>query len=462
MSVRSAKKKRVRRSGAIEPEVDLGNVLCYADQGSFLGLRALGRQPTLHLTWIYPHPLERAAVLQFARRIAQGLLGRVVQRSALPWGRHRWVASPVPPAVTWRETPVAIEALQATRSDLFDLPIDPEHGPGWRLVVQPLNGGGTALSMLVSHTIADGQACVQALVSAITGQGLAHGLPARSWRWSPWMLVRDSAQSLHSLPAAWRAVNELWRNVHMIKPGKLRPVPPLRHREDTLSDPVVEVPLVCVGMDAGLCEQLAMDRGVASNTLLLAFATRLAFRLGRVDAAGQVKLALPVSNRQPGDRRGNALQPASVVVDPTVCHADLPGLQRQVRRAFADILRNGDGISMLAPLVLYVPRWLVRKMEWHALGADLPVGCSMLGKLPTELGNPVGKGELIQFSALERYTKSALERLEGLLFIVSYRIGDRQIVTVSGYQPDRATTRATLVPVVRAALDDIGLAATVV
>lgn len=461
MRFRSVGKQRAWRNGASEPEFDLDNVLCYADQASFLGLRALGRQPVLHLTWTYPHTLGRAAVAQFAMRIAQGLLGRVLQRSALPWGRHRWVASPVPLAVTWRETPVAIEALQATRNDLFDLRVDPEHGPGWRLVVQPLTGGGTALSMLVSHTIADGQACVEALVDAIAGHGDVHGLPAGSWRWSPGMLLHDSAQSLRNLLAAGRAVSALWRIVRMNNPSKPRQVAPLRQLDDTLSDPVVEVPLVCVSMDVGTCEQLAKDRGVAINTLLLAFAARLAFRLGRVDDAGQVKLVLPVSNRQPGDRRGNALQPASVVVDPAVCHADLPALQRQVRRALADILRNGHEMSRLAPLGPYVPRWLVRKLEWHALGAELPVGCSMLGRLPAELNNPVGEGNLVQLSALECYTRSALERLEGLLFIVSYRIDGREIVTVSGYQPHRATTRSMLVPVVREALDDIGLAATI-
>jgi diacylglycerol O-acyltransferase len=56
-----------------------------------MGLRALGRQPVLHLCWLYPQVLEETVVNQFNEQLSQTLLGRLLQRSALPWGRHRWV-----------------------------------------------------------------------------------------------------------------------------------------------------------------------------------------------------------------------------------------------------------------------------------------------------------------------------------------------------------------------------------
>ncbi|WP_395661899.1 hypothetical protein, partial [Aestuariivirga sp.] len=66
---------------AAGPRPDADDVLCYIDQGWFNILRALGRVPLLQLTWVYPHPLDEVAVKQFNEHLAQGLLGRVLQRS---------------------------------------------------------------------------------------------------------------------------------------------------------------------------------------------------------------------------------------------------------------------------------------------------------------------------------------------------------------------------------------------
>jgi diacylglycerol O-acyltransferase / wax synthase len=174
-----ANKPRGRHGKARDAGAD--DVLCYMDQGSFLGLRALGRGPALHLTWLYPHAIDEAAVRQFSERLTQGLLGRLLQRSPLPWGRHRWVANPVPGPVTWFRDPLPNERLPELGRVLLDLPVDPERGPGWRLAVQALEGGGCALTMLVSHTIADMQAATQAIADAVAGRCLDLGLPAPSW-----------------------------------------------------------------------------------------------------------------------------------------------------------------------------------------------------------------------------------------------------------------------------------------
>ncbi|MET0467453.1 MAG: hypothetical protein ABWZ87_01800, partial [Aeromicrobium sp.] len=62
------------------------------DQGSFVGLRALGHQPCTFLTWTYDRPVDLGAVARFNERLVRTLLGRLVQRSPWPGGRHRWVA----------------------------------------------------------------------------------------------------------------------------------------------------------------------------------------------------------------------------------------------------------------------------------------------------------------------------------------------------------------------------------
>ncbi|PIT04170.1 hypothetical protein TSA1_27955 [Bradyrhizobium nitroreducens] len=423
------------------------------DQASFVGLRALGRGPALQVTWLYPHAIDETAVTQFSERLAQGLLGRLVQRSPLPWGRHRWVANPVPGPVAWFRDPLPRESLSRLRRVLLDLPVDPERGPGWRLAVQALEGGGCALTLLVSHTIADMQATSQAIADAVAGRRLGCGFSPPSWRGSPLMLARDSVESLRALPGVWRAVVALTQRSGKRRASLPRSRPGARSRSQF--EPAVDVPLVQVVIDAGVCQQRASDLGVASNTLIMAFAARLAFRMDRVDASGRVKLVLPVSDRHSNDRRGNALRSITVMADPDACRSDPRTLQRDLKAALASLIRNGDDLSPLFPLIPYVPLWLARRLEREALGADLPVGCSLIGELPLDVNRPCGEASLLQISLLECYTASELERLGGVLFIPCYRVGERLFMTVSGYAPDRVTTRAQLAPFVRDALRDM-------
>jgi diacylglycerol O-acyltransferase len=460
VSLSSANKRRGRRGGPSQAAAGADDVLCYMDQGSFVGLRALGRGPVLHLTWLYPHAIEEAAVKRFSERLARGLLGRLLQRSPLPWGRHRWVANPVPGPVTWFRDPIPTECLPRLRGVLFDLAVDPERGPGWRLAVHALEGGGCALTMLVSHTIADMQAAAQAIADAVAGRGVDDGFPAPAWRWSPTMLARDSVESLRALPGVWRALVALVRRSREGSAGLSRSTSRGRSSHGHL-EPAVVTPLVQVVMDAEAFQLRASELGVASNTLILAFAARLAFRMGRVDATGRVKLVLPVSDRHSGDRRGNALRPVTVMADPKACRNSPLALQRDLKAAMASLIRHGDDLSPLLPLIPYVPLWLARRLERAALGADLPVGCSLTGELPMDLNRPCGEASLVQLSVLERYTAPELEALGGVLFMGSYRVGERQFLPTTGYAPGRATTHAELAPLVRGALADMGMGGTV-
>jgi len=67
------------------------NTLEFIDQASFLGLRALGRGPLAQYIWIYEHPVDVDSLRRFHRNLGHGLLGRRIERSVLPFGRHHWV-----------------------------------------------------------------------------------------------------------------------------------------------------------------------------------------------------------------------------------------------------------------------------------------------------------------------------------------------------------------------------------
>jgi diacylglycerol O-acyltransferase len=427
------------------------------DQGSFVGWRALGRQPVLHFSWTYQHSLDEAAVLRLNQSISQGFLGRVIQRSPLPWGRHRWVAPATIPPVTWFRDPIPLEHLPKWRSSMVSLPVDPEQGPGWRMAVQLLEGGGWALSILISHTIGDAEACSTAIADAAAGRKFRHQFPAPSWRWSPARLASDSLESLKTLPDVLKAITALVRRSRA-KGAVLAPPANQPQKISQLGPmPEVVMPLLKVVIHEPECEARAADLGVTVNVILAAFAARIAFRMGRVDVAGRVQLVLPVSNRQPDDLRGNALQSISVMADPESCHSTPRTLQSAVQAALLALRRHGDPISPLLPLVPYVPIWLARRSERMILSADLSVGCSLVGKLPEEFANLCGEAIHFELYTLERFSVSEIERLGGRLFLVSYRLNGQVLVSIEGYATGSVTDLDALKIRVSAAMADLGL-----
>jgi hypothetical protein len=436
------------------------NFLCYTDQGSFLGLRALGRGPVAPFTWLLAQQPDEAAVIQFNARLAQGLFARLLQRSPLPWGRHRWVRNMTLPPVMWLSHQHHGKHFHHLRMQMLDLDVDPETGPGWRLVVQPLEGGGCALSVLVSHTVADGQGIVQTIADAVAGRHLDFGYQPASWRWSPLRLLRDGTESLRELPGVGRALMALMQRQRSATPTSVHTSTGRQRGEHGASGQAVDVPFVPLVITADIFEARALELCVGVNTLSAALAVRLAHRMARVDASGRVKLVLPVSDRQPGDDRGNALRAVTLLVEPETCLANPRLLQRQVRSRLTELRRHGDELSPLLPLLPYVPLWLARHLERMALGSGLPVGFSLLGALPSELESPFGEASFLHISILERYTTAELDRLGGLLFVVCFRIGGRFFFTVSGYAPGRITVRSELTPLVQDALVDLGLRAT--
>jgi hypothetical protein len=457
MSTTPRKRRATASTGGAKAADGAADVLCYLDQGSFVGLRALGRQPVIHFTWIFEQPLDRTPAERLNEGLAEGLLGRLLQRSPLPFGRHRWVRNTTPAPITWFDDPIPFGRVHAWRDSLLSLPVDPEHGPGWRMAAQVLEGGGAALSLLISHTIADSEAAVQAIADAAASRRFGHEFPAPSSRWSPARFARDGLESLKAMPDAGRAVAALLRQMRQgssIAAGSSAPPP----RGNTQApDRDATVPLLQVLIDAPAFASRSADLGLMINVTIAAFAARLAFRMGRVDSAGRVKLVLPVSDRQPGDRRGNALRSMTVMADPEDSLSEPARLQRAYKSALVSLLREGNDLSALLPLVPYIPLWLARHMERAALGSDLPVGCSFLGELPPELSRPCGKASLLFMSPLERFTASALQALGGQLFVGGYRFNGYVMLSVAGYVPGSVTGRNDLMPLVQGALADIGL-----
>ena len=181
--------------------------LGYLDQATFLSLRATGHAQVMQLVWVYERPLDFVGLKRFHENFGYGLAGRRIERSPLPFGRHRWVASTGP------ATDIDVSDEARPRADLSDwidersqVSVDPETGPGWHLGVLPMADGSWAVSLVVSHCLLDGLGLAQTLVEAITGAVRDLDYPPPNARSRTQALTDDLREAIRGTRAAAGAV----------------------------------------------------------------------------------------------------------------------------------------------------------------------------------------------------------------------------------------------------------------
>ena len=125
---------------AVTRSAQRDNRIDFTDQAMFLGLRATGQEAVMQVVWIYERPVDLDGVRRFHEHIGHGLLGRRIERSALPFGRHRWVSALGPQS----DLDFAAERPRAELGRWIDerstMPLDPEYGPAWHVGVLPKQG----------------------------------------------------------------------------------------------------------------------------------------------------------------------------------------------------------------------------------------------------------------------------------------------------------------------------------
>lgn len=441
----------------------MDNQLAYMDQGSFLGLRALGRQPLIQFVWIYDRAVDVDGLLRFQKNLGYGLLGRRIERSPIPFGRHRWVAQAAP-------VELDIAATARRRDEVWDwadarlsLPIDPEHGPAWHLGVQPLRPGGAAVSLVVSHSVADGRAVSLAIADAVQGNRHDLGYPPPGARVARRAVAQDLAATARSLPDAARGLVAAVRTARAeISSKRLRgPSVQIQSREPGRRDdePLV-LPTATAWVDLDRWDRRAESLGGSSNSLLLGVVARLALGVGRVDGTGRVVLALPVSDRRVGDTRANALSVAKISIDPAAVTETLSGLRSEVAAALAAV--PGVSTDLLASMAItpFTPRALLRRLEKVAAAESSDVGCSNLGDCDARINRPDGTDAdwMVARSIESPVTAAILDRMGGHLFAGSGRVHGRMFISVGAWIPGGANSKHQLREQCGRALSDMGLA----
>jgi diacylglycerol O-acyltransferase / wax synthase len=414
------------------------NRLAFLDQAAFLRLRATGQDTAGQVTWIYDRAVDMEGLRRFNENLGRGLLGRRIERSPLPFGRHHWIVCHDAPDIAIAPSPRPRSEIGAWLDERGQIPVDPEYGPSWHIGLLPLEDGGAAVTLVTSHTVVDGAAIVIAIWEAVHGQTREFGYPpARSRSRLRGVLV-DGLDALRGLPEVFTALIAgiallLNRGRESASRPKLPTVP------FSAPDEPIVLPSLTLFCDLAEWDTRAHELRGNSNALFIAFAAGLAQRMGRVNPTdGFVAISVPVNQRATDDVRGNALTGLNFRVDPVRSATDLQLIRNEMKQGLANLQKNPDELLKPLPLVPYTPKWLARKAEGLAVGnADSPVGCSNMKAVPQELGHVDGSSSAYFSGRIfnQGATARSVEQAHGQLYLVSAQVNDRVSVGVTAYQP---------------------------
>ncbi|OMC52125.1 hypothetical protein A5745_02215 [Mycobacterium sp. IS-2888] len=436
----------------------MDNTLDLVDQTFF---RLDGAAGVGQAVWVYDRPVDIDGLRQFHRHLEQGRLSRRIERSALPFGRDRWVS-----ANDRRELEIAAPRRRAEfdawLGEQVNTPLDAERGPGWHLAVLPFTDGGAGVSLVLSHCVTDGIGGCLAIVEAACGYDGGVDWPAAGSRKRCRALREDARQTMRDLPAIGRAVAAAARLARRDRRGaeSAAPVPP----QAAGSDERITVPTATIFLDADEWDARAQALGGTSNTLFAALAARLAQRIGRVAEDGSVTLAIPVNKRTADDTRANAVAMVNITVDPALVTTDQRAIRTAIKHALIRSDQEDDERQTLLPLVSLLPKRLIKRMVGVATGGvSNVVVTSNLGAAPSEVNRPDGTdADYVAVRSLyPGVTKSVMHQLGGMLSLHSGRLHQQLVVSVAAYQPGVVDSNDVLKQHVTSVVDEFALGATI-
>jgi len=447
---RASFESRVSNGGA-RPD----NRLACVDHGLFAQHDAIGRKLVIQVVWVYEHAIDFDGLRRFRHNLGYGLLGRRIERSPLPFARHRWVLDRGPSDIDIAECARPRAELSDWADERSQLPIDPEWGPGWHLGVLPLMDGSTAVSLVVSHYLIDGLGLVVALVDAVLGNTRELGYPPPRSRTRLRAVVQDARQTARDAPKVARAlvtVAKLARKQTRARQDRhdiarspaSRPVA-LRGGN---GDEAVVAPMITIHIDQDDWDARARALGGTSRTLVAGLAAKLGERMGRRRAGdGAVTLQLPISDRAEGDTRANAMSFATVTVDPTRVTTDLRDARAAIKQALRTLRETPDDPLQFLWLASFTPKRAWQRMD-DAMPADpdLPVFCSNLGELGSAVRRLDGTECAYAMTRViaQHERRQWLERTGGQMILQSWRIRDKIRISVGAYQPGAENTKPAL------------------
>jgi diacylglycerol O-acyltransferase / wax synthase len=441
----------------------MSNILDLVDQAVFDFERATGATSRGQVVWIYNRAVDIDGLRRFHHHLQRGRLSRRIERSPLPFGRHRWVSSGQSD-LEIVATPRPREEFDVWLNEQANRSLDAEHGSGWHLAVLPFTDGGAGVSLVVSHCVADGMGGCLAIMEAAAGHDSGFDVPAagsrRRWR----ALREDARQTLRDIPAIRSAVKSAVaaaRSARQNRAAAGSQAPP--RALSAGADETITLPTATIFIDADEWATRAHALGGTSNSLLAGVAARLAERAGRVTADGSVTLGVPVNQRTANDTRANAVANVDVTVDATRATTDLSEIRSATKQALIHREQVPDERMALLPLVPLLSKRLVRRRVNVYTPSTTSVASSQLGAAPSIVNCPDGtQADYISLlSVCPGVTKATVQLSNGMMALISAAVNGRVFVSVLAYQPGSVTSNEKLRQVLSSIMEDFSLTATI-
>ncbi len=440
----------------------MSNVLDLADQTMFLGERATATTSVLQCIWVYDRAVDVDGLRRFHRHLGRGRLRRRIERSPLPFGRHRWVASTAQSELELVAAPRPREAIGDWLEEQAGKRPDAEHGPGYHLAVLPLTDGGAVVSLVTTHCLTDGVGLCEALADAASGRDDTIDWPAPAAR-PRWRALREDAhQSACDASSVGGAVVAAIRLAGTARHAGGAPPAAKRPALPSGADELITLPMVTLFINTDEWDARAEALGGTSNALLAGLAAHLARRVGRVASDGTVTVGMPVNERTPGDTRANAVVNVDITVDPGPATTDLREIRAGVKEALTRHLDEPDERWALLPLVPLIPKRVMRRLIGVVTGGSTTVVSSNLGALEPAVNRPDGT-DADHFAMRTVYpgvTTATMYRTNGALALLSGRVNGQVFVSFLAYELGRHNSIEQLRQNVSSALSDFGLTAT--
>lgn len=448
------------------------NRLALLDQAFYSGHRAAGQKEVMQVGWVYEHPVDLDGLRTLHQNLSRGLLGRLIERSPLPFGRHRWVADTRPADIDVAPAPRPRDELGDWFDQCTQLPLDPESGPGWRLTVLPLQDGSTAVSLVLSHYVIDGIGAALAVTEAVLAFKRDLGYPPPRSRNRLYAAVEDARGAAQDSPTVARALVAAVKEARRRRNDVSRPEParPSAVAAGGADDPVI-APSIWIRLKLDEWNARVEALGGSNSALAAAFTAKLDERMGRRHAdSGAVTMLLTVNNRTTQeDVRAVAVSFARVNIDPTAVATDLSAARTAIRDALNNYreTQDQDESAQFAPLTPFTPRRAWRQMVDYALtDPEQPALCSNLGDTGPAAIRPDGTlcDTVFARGASQHLTQRWLQRIGSQLHVYFGTSAELNTVSicVCGYHPDSVTSKAALRGLAAETLAEFGLAGEII
>lgn len=426
----------------------------------------IGKPVFNQFLWWFDSTVPDSELRKLHANLMSGLLSREVVPPLLPTARHRWVASDNVLPIDFGVSPIEVDGLRRWAEQRAGGEIDPERGTGWQLSAAPVVGGGTIVSLVCSHMVADG-AAMMAAVRRANGEAGRVGAadlgsrpslfdaaiddvadtvgqlrPILSW------LGKKAARTLSRTSSKSAALPARTDGPHRraVSPGGCSWTPPYV---------VVECPL-----DRWMA--VASEWGGTSNSLFIGMLTAVSESIGRARPGDELRWSLPFNNRAADDLDSNSTKiiPVRVPVSEPG-DRDLTRIRKASKTAFTEFAaRQATGVStdpIPLPLIQMLPDALVRRMPIPADGAEGL--CSNLGTLP-EAFTTIGGVTARSVAARATFGGADAEFARALGGgLTAWASETENFITISmhGMDPDRMATDEEMRGVVADVLDRWGV-----